>query len=213
MGTRTTTPHAAAIVWNYRDRIAAEGVTADMVNEVDQVVISTLSLMDISTSKTKSSPQGTFQITLAPTKNWVTVLTPGSWIALLMSQNPIGPKDLPGGIADPNKLKFLGRIESVRANVGVNQKTGARETAYIVTGVDWGQIFTTLLYVDPLARGSLSGSAVGTATRLLYENMSLDVTPSNIPTSDQNVRALKNLWGASVSAINDIETAAGNLSI
>lgn len=213
MGTKTTTPHAAAIIWNYRDRIAAEGVVSSRVNEVDQIVISTLSLMAISTSKTKSSPQGTFQITLAPTKNWVTVITPGSWLVLLMSQNKIRPKDLPdrkgGGTADPNKVKFLGRVESVRANVGVNQKTGARETVYVVTGVDWGQVFTTLLYVDPLARDS-SGTAIGTATRLLYETMTLDVTASNIPTSDQNVRSLKNLWGASVSAINDIETAAGN---
>ena len=155
MGTKIVTPHAAAIVWNYRDRIAAEGSNSKngKVNEVDQIVISTLSLMSVSTSKTKSSPQGTFQIALAPTKNWVTVLTPGSWIVLLMSQNKIEPKDLPdrkgGGKADPNKVKFLGRIESVRSNVTVNQSTGARETTYVVTGVDWDSVFTTIMYVDP----------------------------------------------------------------
>ena len=215
MGTKTITPHAAAIVWNYRDRIAAEGTTTSKVNEVDQIVISTLSLMNISTSKTKSSPQGTFQITLAPTKNWVTVLTPGSWIALLMTQNKIEPKDLPdrkgGGKVDPNKMKFLGRIESVRANVSVNQSTGARETIYVVTGVDWGSVFTTIMYVDPLARDS-SGTAIGTSMRFLYETMTLDVTSAELPSSNDNVFSLKNLWGASVKSsevFTDVKTVAG----
>ena len=209
MGTKTTTPNAAAIIFNYRDRIAAEGTDVDKVNKVDQIVLNTLSLISIATTKTKSAPQGTFQLTLAPTKNWVTVLTPGSWVVLLMSQNKITEEDLPsfnrGGRADPNKVKFLGRIDSVRANTGINQKTGARETTYIVTGFDWGNVFTSILYVDPLAKFAASASALGAANAFLFQNMTLDLLSDNLPTSDQNVQAIKKLWGSSVGAVKDIK--------
>ena len=72
-------------VITYRDRKGSSsiGVPSD---EVDQVIVNTLSLKSINTSKSKASPAGQFEIRLAPTKNWVTAITPGSWLAILMSR-------------------------------------------------------------------------------------------------------------------------------
>src|SRR5271169_1522042 len=90
------TPHAAVLIWNYEDRLGAEdSPDAIEVNTViGPVLISTVSLMSISTKKSKGEPVGRFEINLAPTKNWVSDLTSGSWMVIMMSQNPITKADI-----------------------------------------------------------------------------------------------------------------------
>ncbi len=127
------TPHAAVIVWNYIDRIGNDGVSN--LNDTEKAIISTLSCVSIPTSKSKSTPQGTFQLVLAPYKNWVSTLTAGSWCAILMSNEPITEKDLRK--ANKNHVKMIGKIESVRVQTATDD-SGARRTQYYVTGVDWG---------------------------------------------------------------------------
>ena len=156
-----TTPHAAVVVWNYRERLGSRPTSN--INDVESVIISTVSLRSISTSKSKSSPVGSFQLTLAPTKNWVSTLTPGSWLCILMSQTPITKEDLPThGTAKPEHVKMVGKIESVRVQVSANPETGARETTYVVTGVDWAYIFDNKVYIDPFI--SPNENQVGSAT-------------------------------------------------
>jgi hypothetical protein len=62
---KLTNPHAAVIVWNYADRINASG--GQNVDEIEQVLITSASLMSVSTSKRKSSPAGSFEFRLAGT--------------------------------------------------------------------------------------------------------------------------------------------------
>jgi hypothetical protein len=58
---------------------------------------------------------------------------------------------------DSKHLKMIGRIDTVQMQIGVNQETGARETSYVVSGRDWGQVFDSVLYIDPAA--SISGDS------------------------------------------------------
>jgi len=118
------TPHAAVLVWNYIDRIGTEGMTSspessgvDDLTGVEPTIISTLSCISISTSKSKGQPEGSFQIVLAPTKDWVSTLTAGSWLAILMSNDPITQDDLKS--ANKSQVKMIGKIESVRTEVTV----------------------------------------------------------------------------------------------
>lgn len=200
---KIVTPHAAVIVWNYRDRIGPDGQTLG-VNTIDQVVISTISLLSISTTKNKSSPSGTFNIELAPTKNWVRVITPGSWMCVLMSQDKIQKQDLQ--TANPKMVKFFGRVDSVRAMVSVDQETGARMTRYSMVGSDWAQIFNTALYVDPASRDP-DESAIGQAGRFLYNNYADQLSKGDgLPSSTDNIKELIALWGhtnSTFKAIND----------
>lgn len=200
---KIVTPHAAVIVWNYRDRIGPDGQTLG-VNTVDQTIISTISLISVSTSKNKSSPAGTFSIELAPTKNWVRVLTPGSWLAIMMSQDKIQKQDLQS--ANPKMVKMLGRIDSVRATVTVDQESGAKMTRYTIVGSDWGQIFNSTLYVDPASRDP-DDSAIGAAGRYVYNNYADQLSRGNaLPSSTDNVKQLIALWGqtnATFRSIND----------
>ena len=63
------TPHAAVLIWNYDDRISGDLNKTVNEEKINATLISTLSCISIQTSKSKSSPAGTFQLVLAPTKN------------------------------------------------------------------------------------------------------------------------------------------------
>jgi hypothetical protein len=138
------TPHAAVIIWNYDDRFGSEGVSKK--DAIDQIILSTVSCKSISVSKSKSDPQGTFQIDLAPTKNWVSAIAPGSWCAILMSNLPIQEADIRSK-ADYKKIKMFGKIESVRVST-VAGPEGQRMTNYTIVGVDWGHVFHNKIYID-----------------------------------------------------------------
>lgn len=136
------TPHAAVIVWNYVDRISADGVKK--IAEIEPKIISTVSCISIQTIKSKGSPVGSFEIVLAPTINWVSKITAGSWCCILMSNRKITEEDLKS--AKPDTLKMIGKIESVRLETQQNEDT--RLSRYVITGVDWGYIFNNSIYTD-----------------------------------------------------------------
>ena len=200
------TPHAAIVVWNYKDRLGAEDSYDNEIHNVEKKIFNTVSCISIKTAKSKSQPQGSFEIRLAPTKNWVTALSAGSWLCILMSQQKIEYKDI-AHKADPNKVKMLGRIESVRAHVTVNQQTGARQTEYVVQGSDWGSVFNTVIYVDPLMRDVGEGSFWAT-WKILYEKHATSVAENGLKTPSEIMRALLDLWGTEkesvTSEIDDI---------
>ena len=151
------TPHAMLLIWNYDDRIGnfledvkqRNSTSVENAHKIDTTIISTISLKQLKTQKTKGSPVGSFMAALAPTKNWVNAITPGSWCAVLMSQEKITELDTQR--VDPKKLKMFGKITSVRVNTVKDQDDGKRITEYLVEGVDWGYIFESNVYVDPLA--------------------------------------------------------------
>lgn len=198
---KLVTPHAGVIIWNYNDRVGAD--PHGDVNDIEEIIVNTASLISIGTTKNKANPSGTFEFKLAPTCNWVGRITPGSWCVLLMSQNKPIPQMSNNnvGIADKDLVKMLGRIDSVRAVIEVDQETGARRTGFVVTGQDWCSVFDTKLYIDPIVRNNNFDklSAVGHATRLAFDNFItswVDDKTNVLPSSSQVVSALIELWGA-----------------
>lgn len=193
------TPHAAVIVWNYRERISTEGYsykTVDgsrflgMETVINETIISTLSLISISTSKSKSSPVGTFNLVLAPTRNWTAVLTPGSWCAILMSNEPIVEIDFKE--VNATQLKMIGRIDAVRTNVSVDD-SGARSTSYSVQGKDWGSIFENTLYVDPMIQDpsdNVKGQSSLAYQLLLNDNLDSNGDYNNLSVIDNITKIL-----------------------
>ena len=162
----TKNPNAAVFIYNYKDRL---GNKSGAPLAPDQIILNTVSLKSIRTTKSKASPAGSFEITLAPTKNWVTAITPGSWCIILMSNEFIDDSaKYGGGKVDKKTFKMLGRIESVRGVVNTDQVSGALVTEYLVTGVDWGTIFNAKLYTDILNR-TPKNIAMGMANRFGYD--------------------------------------------
>jgi hypothetical protein len=192
------TPHAAIKIWNYNDRVTDHGADTAHANEVSETIISTVSLMSIQTSKSKSDPVGTFSFILAPTRNWVATITPGSWCAILMSNRPITEDSFKQ--ADLSQVKMFGRIDNIRVEVGVSDD-GSRNTRYLVSGVDWGSMFNNVFYVDPLiANPSDNQKQQGNALflQLVQYVLSRGNTPAlfNIP---ENLQVLLSVFGKAVN--------------
>lgn len=195
-------PSAAVIIYNYRDRLGTTDMVSTDPHEVEQVIVNTASLRSVSTSKSKGQPAGSFEMQLAPTKNWTAAITPGSWCVILMGRTPIKADELKYRDAQVDKrhFKMLGRIESVRCATAVDPTTGALSTTYIVSGTDWGSIFNSVLYVDPAAR-TVENSAIGAANALFYDNLVTTDAKTNkevkLYDSMTAIRALVSFWGAS----------------
>lgn len=218
---KITTPHAAVIVWNYDDRGGGPIPEFQSTKEsqvVQQTVISTLSCLSISTNKSKSNPQGEFKLTLAPYKNWVSTITPGSWCALLMSQTPITQKDLKH--ANPSQVKMIGKISTVTVETSKDD-TGTRRTQYSVTGVDWGYIFNNILYIDNFLSAPNDPTTQGTGIAVAIQNMlyNKDGLPAHNDTAS-NLRSLLGIFGKSLpdfsqqgNLINRLATPIYNFSI
>ncbi len=187
-------PHAAVIVWNYKDRLVG-GTPINDLHAVEKMAIPTVSIMSISTNKAKSSPSGEFQITLAPTQNWLTKITSGSWICILMGQTEIGLDELKTR-GTPQHIKMVGIIESVRLSVTVNQETGARQTVYIVTGKDWGAVLESMVYLDQLTR-DLHEAGPEVAAKMTAVDYLADQLKGRkgLPTSTKNINFIIDFWG------------------
>lgn len=213
------TPHAAVIVWNYKDRIGvpigdfqASGVSDSIGVEFENskpTIISTLSCISISTSKSKGQPDGTFNIVLAPTKNWTSTLTTGSWCVIMMSNEPLTPDDFKK--ANKDHIKMLGRIESVRCETNVGDD-GARRTLYYVSGVDWGHIFNSILYYDPLLmspnepNNQTAGMAVAFRDMFYGKDNSISSRPVK-----ENLERLLTIMGKNLGGFNALGETIGRI--
>lgn len=206
---RVTTPHAAVIVWNYNDRLGVDPSDGSTINEVNQTILSTVSCVSIQTSKSKGSPAGTFNIVLAPNRDWVSQITAGSWCAILMSNEPITQAQI--AKADPKFVKMIGKIDTVRVDVDVNDEA-ARQTRYIVSGTDWGYIFNNVLYIDNLIDpnnpdNQNNALAIALQAQLFGEGN----TPQSFKTAD-NLVMLLNIFGTSSTGLEKASSAINRLN-
>lgn len=215
------TPHAAVLVWNYVDRIGSptgdkydsgvknlhgtEGATDDPLT-----IISTLSCVSIQTSKTKSQPDGQFNLVLAPSKNWTSTLTAGSWCVLLMSNEPINETDLKK--ANKDHVKMIGRIETVRCETSVNDE-GARQTLYYISGVDWGYIFNSILYIDNLIASQSSPQDQRNDVALALRNALFGKkgSPEKFYVYE-NLMSIMNVMGQNLAGFTKVEGEVGRLA-
>jgi hypothetical protein len=197
------TPHAAVIIWNYDDRFGNESSSDNDVNRVEERILSTLSCISIETAKSKGNPVGSFQLVLAPLKNWVSTITTGSWCCILMSNNPITEDSLKR--ADPLQVKMIGKIETVRVDTNVNQADGSRQTRYLVGGTDWGHIFNNTLYVDNLLAAANDPAMQGNAAAVALRNALFGKgnSPQSFAVKD-NLRSLLNIFGNNLKGFTDV---------
>lgn len=197
---RQRTPHAAVLIWNYEDRLGVEdSPNAGEVNKVNgNVIISTVSLISIATKKSKGEPVGKFELNLAPTKNWVSEITSGSWMVIMMAQSPITKANIANAASD--KVKFFGKIESVRFNTSIiDPESGARGSGYTITGVDWAHVFENNVYIDPFIEKE--NNTIGSTTYIdLFSKVIGLNNRSSIVTVTDNLNNLKNVMGLPFSS-------------
>lgn len=207
---KITTPHAAVIVWNYNDRLGVDPSDDSTINDVNQTILSTVSCTSIQTSKSKGSPAGTFTITLAPNRDWVSQLTAGSWCAILMSNEPITQTQI--AQADPKFVKMIGKIDTVRVDVDVDQE-GARQTRYIVSGTDWGYIFNNVLYIDNLIAAANDPTNQGNSIAIALQQQMFGNgnTPQSFKVAD-NLVTLLGIFGSSSPGLDAASNAISRIN-
>ncbi len=214
---KVITPHGGMVIWNYEERITADS-TKDP-HKIEKVYIASKYIVSMSTSKSKSNPVGSFEVRLAPTINWVGKITPGSWCTILMSRDVPITKETGLEKADRKTVKMLGRIKDVRVAIGIDQTTGARRTEYVVTGDDWGSVFNSTLYVDPVARDPSPDrqmNSIGQAERIIYDQIMINAysKKAGFPSSSQNITSIIKLWGAPLAKVQpSIKSATSGLSV
>ena len=196
---KITTPHAAVIVWNYDDRIGAEGANIGTINNVNRRILSTVSCVSIQTTKSKGNPVGSFQVVLAPTRDWVSEITAGSWCTILMSHLPITPAQLKN--ADARFVKMIGKVEGVKLDVVVDDD-GARHSRYVMSGSDWGHIFNNVLYIDNLIAASSDPTNQGNTVAILLQKALFGDgnSPQSFKVAD-NLVSLLGIFGASTEGL------------
>lgn len=218
-GYKVKTPHAAVLVWNYDDRIGTPDGKFDSTGVKDlngiekeqpAVIVSTLSCVSIQTNKAKGQPDGSFNLVLAPYKNWTSTLTAGSWCVILMSNEPITEADLKK--ANKNHVKMIGRIESVRCETSVNDE-GARQTLYYVSGIDWGHIFNSVLYIDNLIAGPNDPYSQGNSAAVAIRNALFGKAgaPKSFRVSE-NLASIIDVMGKNLSGYSKEGTNIGRLA-
>jgi hypothetical protein len=164
-------------------------------------------VISIRTNKLKSSPSGTFSIQLDPSKNWVSLLSVGSWISIFFDEKQISQRSLIQW--NEESLKWIGRIDTVRASRQVDQATGAWITTYTVSGRDWASALEAMIYIDTAAgaaptilSGAPGNAGFGQNTRFVFDDKVRQMYSKGIVSSSDIAEMLLDIWGKQGSAFN-----------
>lgn len=195
---KTRTPTAGVVIYSYNDR---GGSKYPIIDTSVETMYLTKSIISIKTSKRKSNPSGNFEITLAPTRNWIAAISPGSWLEIHMSSDKMSDEDLKK--SDFRTLKMIGCVDSVRMSVQVEPESGSRMTVYSIIGRDWGCVFESYIYIDPTAQ-SYEDSALQQALKPFWGGLSFGELSTT-----QMARNFIKAWGTTMALTIGSGTSLG----
>lgn len=191
----TVNPSAAIIVYSYLDR----GGSSNTKNIACETISITDSIISIDTSKSKSRPAGVFDIKLAPSRNWIAAISPGSWIEIHMSIRKITTADFLKPTEET--LKMIGVVDSIRMSVMVDQTTGARSTVYSLVGRDWGAALESFLYIDSTLSSSVESPLIKAVNLLSYAKLSSnDVVVTGVFPPKEMISKIISVWGKGIAS-------------
>lgn len=176
MRTHSTQPDANIVFYpfKYEDtRSAPKG------KEMDVEEISAQDhLIELQTSKSKGGV-GSWSVVLDSSKNWKSLLNPGTWALIYTSDQPLTGKEE----SEPDSgLKMVGIIRSIRRIEQVDPGTATKRVRYLVTGEDFQSVFNTPVYLNANMVEVTQGQSLGQAAALLIfgKNFQNVFTPSTI---------------------------------
>lgn len=103
------------------------------------------SIVGCSIFRDKSSPSGSFQLTLKPDKNYYNLVKPGDWVIIYLDNiDEIDIKNLKG-------VKFIGVIERIARN-RVTLNDGSVINSFSINGAEWASVLiNTEIFYNPYA--------------------------------------------------------------
>lgn len=198
-------PDCRVVIYNYTKR---EG--SNLHSGLDpfkvKIIEITEDVLNVSTSKSKANASGNFNITLAPSNNFISSISSGSWVVIFMDEKKIENSSL---TKMDDSVKFIGRIDSVRATRSVDQSTGTFITSYTLMGRDWCSVLESMIYIDTIsanlpafASGQGFNGGVGQVTRFAANTKITELYSKKIPSSTDIAEAIFDIWGKQNSALN-----------
>lgn len=130
-------PDAYVLFFPYKD---LEG--SDM--STGKVLVSR-EILSIGTNKGKKDI-GSWTINLSPTQNFSSIIHPGDWMLIYMSNQQFPLK--PGGNFKDSGLKMVGIVKSVRRIESMNPTTGIRSVRYVISGNDFTSAINDPAYLN-----------------------------------------------------------------
>ncbi len=205
---------AEVVVYNYeyRDSDLMVGPVSTPTSSATKEIKIGHAVTSITCTKSKTSPYGSFSITLKPTAEWTRVIVPGSWCAIFMSNSSLDKTRLNNKatkIGDNNyacPLKMVGLIMAVRVSKSISQD-GAVTTTYTLNGYDFGYLFTASIYVNQLFQAQLLAGKYDA----VWANLTFPKNEGAIGDPVENINRVLNAWaeieisGISVGAAIDIK--------
>lgn len=189
---------AEVIVYNYKNRdpdllVGPLSAASFDVSETKEIKIGH-AITGITCTKSKSSPYGSFSITLKPTSEWTKIIVPGSWCAIFMSntsidQTRLNNKAIKVGDNYACPLKMVGLIMAVRVSKGISQD-GAVTTTYTLNGYDFGYLFTSSIYVNQLFQAQVLAGKYDA----VWSNLTFPDNDSAIGDPVLNINRILNAW-------------------
>jgi hypothetical protein len=142
-----------------------EEITINITREVALSsfrVDASVDVLDASTSKPKGGV-GSFQITLGSQHNYKSILQPGCWCMIFMSESTIhGPVNC----APDGGLKMVGIVRSIR-RIENTDVSGIRMVRYTVSGTDFHSGLTNPIYVNSNLTMVANGSGSSLTSAML----------------------------------------------
>lgn len=230
--TRTITSQCKVVVYNWKSqRLRESGTLPNLLSQSDPIDISSR-ILNVSFTKSMSSPSGTFSISLANNpgvikrnkkiEDWKDLIKPGTWCVIYMSQE--GDLLLKSQVETPNKtesrrVRCIGYIERVSAKADVNEK-GALEVTYEISGRDFGVIFeeTTIWHnlfqydkgiLNALRGADLNVAGIKTLDQVLQTIHDLFYAPNKVKfttmISDENsLTSIAKQWLLPTNMVKDL---------
>lgn len=122
------------------------------------------------TSKTKAASSGQFTLNLKRGKeivngvitkkdiNYLEVINPGDWVMIYMKKS--GEVQY-GSTGESSGFKLLGIVENVRYVETDDPLTGMPRLEYVVSGKDFGKVFDSKIFFNPLLAGKTAETLLG----------------------------------------------------
>lgn len=152
-----STPRQEVTIYPFVERYPKSTAKGDIMKT--RKIEITSSIQEISYSKDKASPSGTFYFTIMPTDDWQYIIKPGDWITIHQSQINLNNNTTLG-------LICLGNVDRVSRTYTVDDE-GKKIVRFKVEGRDYGKILEdTKFYYNPYIVGDNNALARTTAANL-----------------------------------------------
>lgn len=144
--------------------------------------------------KDKASHAGNFTLVLKASKigkdsdtfskkeeiDYCAAVNPGDWVIIYMSKTS-------GTRVDKSNIKMLGIVERVQLEELDNAQTGTPSQVYVITGKDFGKVFETQLFFNPIMDSKTNQTLFGGE---FLSDSSKVLSSSVVKTPDQIMKAI-----------------------